>query len=65
MIPAYDKLAENLRDLVDVAAIDCSDTFNAQTCGKYAVQGYPTVKFFVIQEVEGKKKKVVLGTDGL
>lgn len=62
MMPTYDKLAENLRDLVDIAAIDCTDTFNAPMCSKYRVDGYPTLKLFVIQEVDGKKKKVVLGT---
>ena len=62
MMPAYNKLAANLQDLVDISAIDCSDSSNAAMCGKYHVEGYPTLKFFVIQEVDGKKKKkVVLG----
>lgn len=60
MIPAYDALADNLRELVDIAAIDCAVSSNAATCGKYHVEGYPTLKFFMIQEVDGKKKKVVL-----
>ena len=61
MTPAYDQLAENLHDLVDVAVMDCTDSSNASMCGKYKVEGYPTLKFFVMQEVNGKKKKVVLG----
>ena len=64
MIPAYNKLAENLKELVDVAAVDCTDSMNQDVCGKYRIEGYPTLKFFVVQESEGnKKKKVVLGKD--
>ena len=62
MIPAYNKLAENLKELVDVVAVDCTDSMNQDVCGKYRIEGYPTLKFFVVQESEGnKKKKVVLG----
>lgn len=60
MIPAYNSLAENLRELVDIAAIDCAKSVNAPICGKYNVEGYPTLKFFMIQEVNGKRQKVVL-----
>ena len=64
MIPAYNKLAENLKELVDVVAVDCTDSMNQDVCGKYRIEGYPTLKFFVVQESEGnKKKKVVLGKD--
>lgn len=62
MMGSYDKLAEDLRGIVDIASMDCTDMFNEPMCTKYRVNGYPTLKFFVIQEVEGKKKKVVLGT---
>lgn len=64
MIPAYNKLAENLKDLVEIAAIDCTNSFNAPICSKYKIEGYPTLKFFVIQEnanEQGKRKKIVLG----
>jgi thiol-disulfide isomerase/thioredoxin len=69
MIPAYNKLAENLKDLVEVVAVDCTDSSNQNLCGKYRVEGYPTLKFFIVQESESsekktttmKKKKIVLG----
>lgn len=60
MIPAYNKLAENLKDLVEIAVIDCTVSSNAPICSKYRVEGYPTLKFFVVQEGE-KRKKIVLG----
>ncbi len=60
MIPAYNKLAENLKDLVEIAVIDCTISSNAPICSKYRVEGYPTLKFFVVQEDE-KRKKIVLG----
>jgi thiol-disulfide isomerase/thioredoxin len=67
MIPAYNKLAENLKDLVEVVAVDCTDSSNQNLCGKYRVEGYPTLKFFIVQESESSekkktmKKKIVLG----
>lgn len=64
MIPAYNKLAENLKDLVDIAVVDCTSSSNTPICSKYRVEGYPTLKFFVVQESDsekGKRKKVVLG----
>lgn len=61
MVPVYNKLAENLKELVDVAAVDCTNSMNQDVCAKYRIEGYPTLKFFVVQESDGKKKKVVLG----
>lgn len=64
MIPAYNKLAESLKELVDIVAVDCTDSSNQNVCGKYRIEGYPTLKFFVVQESsteKGKKKKIVLG----
>lgn len=39
MAPAYEKVAENLEGLVDVAAIDCTQSFNQPICSRYEVQG--------------------------
>lgn len=64
MIPAYNELAEKLKDLVDIVAVDCTDSLNKNLCGKYRIEGYPSLKFFVVQESEaekGQKKKIVLG----
>ena len=64
MVPAYNKLAESLKDLVEVATVDCTDFSNQNLCEKYRIEGFPTLKFFVVQESErekGKKKKIVLG----
>lgn len=65
MMPAYSALAENLKDLVDVAVLDCTNAANETYCARYKVSGYPTVKLFVVQESEAdkvKRKKIVLGT---
>lgn len=64
MIPAYNALAENLKNLVDISAIDCTDSSNSSICSRYQVSGYPTLKLFVVQESETdkiKRKKIVLG----
>ena len=65
MIPAYNKLAENLKGLVDIASLDCTDSANAAICAKYRVEGYPTLKFFIVNDSgAGKRKKTVLDYDG-
>ncbi|XP_023332063.1 sulfhydryl oxidase 1 [Eurytemora carolleeae] len=33
-------------DILRVGAIDCADPANEDTCSKYEVKGYPTVKYF-------------------
>lgn len=65
MIPAYNALANDLKDLVDIAAIDCTNSANESICSRYQVSGYPTLKLFVVQENEADKikRKIVLGTD--
>ncbi|EPS42964.1 hypothetical protein H072_3033 [Dactylellina haptotyla CBS 200.50] len=44
--PAYEKAAENLKGLAQVAAIDCDEDANKKTCGEYGIQGFPTLKTF-------------------
>ncbi|KAF3933940.1 hypothetical protein ABW19_dt0206549 [Dactylella cylindrospora] len=52
--PAYEKAADNLRGLANVAAIDCDDERNKQTCAKWGIQGFPTIKTFKPGKVAGK-----------
>lgn len=44
--PAYEKAAENMNGLAQVAAIDCDDDANKRTCSEYGIQGFPTIKVF-------------------
>lgn len=44
LIPEYKKAAKLLKGIANVAAIDA--TVHQQNPGKYAVQGYPTIKIF-------------------
>ncbi|KAK6519538.1 hypothetical protein TWF281_003365 [Arthrobotrys megalospora] len=44
--PAYEKAAENMKGLAQVAAIDCDEDANKRTCSEYGVQGFPTIKVF-------------------
>lgn len=43
LAPTYEKVATELKGKVNVAKVDC--TVEKNTCSKYAVRGYPTVKF--------------------
>ncbi|CAI5444007.1 unnamed protein product [Caenorhabditis angaria] len=42
--PEFRKAAEKMAGKVEFAQVDC--TQNQKTCGRFGVQGYPTVKFF-------------------
>ncbi|BDA46353.1 probable protein disulfide-isomerase DDB_G0275025 [Coccomyxa sp. Obi] len=46
LAPTYTKVAENLQGMVNVAAVDCDDASLKSLCGKYGVQGFPTLKLF-------------------
>ncbi|OLL22504.1 putative protein disulfide-isomerase [Neolecta irregularis DAH-3] len=42
----YGKVAENLKGMVKIAAIDCDEEDNKPICGEHEVQGFPTIKLF-------------------
>ncbi|ORX82201.1 thioredoxin-like protein [Basidiobolus meristosporus CBS 931.73] len=46
LVPDYKKVAQNLKGLVKVAAVDCDDEQNKPICATYGIQGFPTIKLF-------------------
>ncbi|GAC97892.1 hypothetical protein PHSY_005480 [Pseudozyma hubeiensis SY62] len=46
LVPDYSKVAAQLDGVVKLASIDCDDDKNKPTCGKYGIQGFPTLKLF-------------------
>lgn len=42
--PAYEKAAKGLKDLAQVAAVNCDDEINKAFCGSMDVKGFPTLK---------------------
>ncbi|XP_013791839.1 protein disulfide-isomerase A3-like, partial [Limulus polyphemus] len=49
LAPEYEKAATNLKDNdppVPLAKVDCTSDFGKETCSKYGVSGYPTLKIF-------------------
>ncbi|KAL4634877.1 sulfhydryl oxidase 1-like [Arapaima gigas] len=47
--PVWKSLARDTREwkpAVDLAVIDCADENNRQTCIRFGIRGYPTLKFF-------------------
>ncbi|KAL1922460.1 uncharacterized protein VTP21DRAFT_9999 [Calcarisporiella thermophila] len=46
LAPEYKKVAENLKGLVKVVAVNCDDESNRPICGRHGVQGFPTIKVF-------------------
>lgn len=46
LVPDYSKVAAQLDGVVKMASIDCDDDKNKPTCGKYGIQGFPTLKLF-------------------
>lgn len=47
LAPAYAKAAEKMAGIVPFVAVDCDAEKNKQLCGKYGIQGFPTLKIFV------------------
>lgn len=54
MKPAYEKAAKGLKDLAQVAAVNCDDESNKAFCGAMGVQGFPTLKIVKPSKTLGK-----------
>lgn len=46
LAPEYKKVATNLAGIVKVGAVDCDADANKPLCGRYGIQGFPTIKLF-------------------
>ncbi|KAG7457903.1 hypothetical protein MATL_G00232190 [Megalops atlanticus] len=44
LAPEYESAAKKLKGIVPLAKVDC--TTNSETCGRFGVNGYPTLKIF-------------------
>lgn len=52
--PEYEKAAKSLKDLAQVAAVNCDDESNKAFCGSMGVQGFPTLKIVKPSKKKGK-----------
>lgn len=59
----YRKAAKILKDIVNVAAVNCDLDVNKPLCGRYRIEGFPTVKVFrppkYLEKRPPKSKKAV------
>lgn len=46
LAPEFDRAARSLEGIVKFANIDCDAEANKPMCGRYGVQGFPTIKLF-------------------
>lgn len=46
LAPTYSKVADKLKDVAKIVSINCDQEENKPVCGKYGVQGFPTLKLF-------------------
>ena len=54
MKPEYEKAAKGLKDLAQVAAVNCDEESNKAFCGSMGVQGFPTLKIVKPSKKTGK-----------
>ncbi|KAI3641461.1 hypothetical protein MIR68_000591 [Amoeboaphelidium protococcarum] len=54
LAPEYKKAAGNLKGIVHFGAIDCDQEVNKPLCGRYGIQGFPTIKIFPASVKDGK-----------
>jgi len=54
MKPAWDKLGDKFADSSSVLIGDADCTVEKAVCEKFGVKGYPTIKYFVDGDMEGK-----------
>ncbi|KAL6715810.1 hypothetical protein ACLMJK_006771 [Lecanora helva] len=52
--PEYEKAAKGLKDLAQVAAVNCDEESNKAFCGSMGVQGFPTLKIVKPGKKAGK-----------
>lgn len=52
--PKYEKAAKSLKDLAQVAAVDCDDEENKPLCGSMGIKGFPTLKIVKPSKKPGK-----------
>ena len=52
--PKYEKAAKGLKDLAQVAAVNCDEESNKSFCGSMGVQGFPTLKIIKPSKKPGK-----------
>jgi protein disulfide-isomerase A6 len=57
LAPEWKKAATSLKGIVRFGAVNCDDEANKPLCGKYGVQGFPTIKVFAASAPGEKKKK--------
>jgi protein disulfide-isomerase A6 len=56
LAPAYEKVADGLKGIVNIAAVDCDDGANKPLCGKYDIKGFPTIKIMLPEpDKQGKR----------
>jgi len=46
LAPEYEKLAENLKGIVKIGAINADEAENRDLAGMYGIKGFPTIKIF-------------------
>ncbi|KAK3586727.1 hypothetical protein CHS0354_017525 [Potamilus streckersoni] len=64
--PTWKKLATDVKGwqpVINVGAIDCSNSENVPMCRKYDIQGFPTFKLFQFGAMEGDKGEEFLNQD--
>ncbi|CAD6503553.1 BgTH12-03214 [Blumeria graminis f. sp. triticale] len=54
--PAYEKAAERLKGLANVAAVNCDKESNKGFCARFGIEGFPTIKIIKPGKTPGKPR---------
>ncbi|EPZ34216.1 thioredoxin-domain-containing protein [Rozella allomycis CSF55] len=58
LAPEYQKAAKNLKNLIQITAVNCDEEKNKGICSEYNIKGFPTIKLFKTNTKKTTRAKV-------
>jgi protein disulfide-isomerase A6 len=55
LVPEFEKASENLKGIFKFGAVNCDEDKNKEICGRFGIQGFPTLKIFPFSTNQNKR----------